>query len=397
MQRLSRRTILFLHASADLYGSDRTLLQLVRGLDRDRFRAVVALPVSGPLVEVLESEGAIVEIGPLGIGARATLSAKGFARLCLDVPRAVRFVRGLVRRHDPAMIHTNTIVVLGGALGAWTTRRPHLWHVHEILPPRGFVPRAMASALRLLCHRAVSNSRATLRSFDRICPALAEKHEVILNGVDLDDARRRGREEVRRAAGFEEDCPLVTLVGRINSWKGQELFVDAAARLRDKHPGARYLIVGDAPPGQDHFVRELERRISTAGVGDVVRCIGFTSDVRSIFHAADVVAVPSTRPEPFGLVAIEAMAESAPVVAAAHGGLAEVVVPHETGLLFAPGDVGGLAACLDELLSDPDLRRSLGANGKLRQLSEFTVERYCRQFEDLYREMTPGHGERAAA
>ncbi len=369
-----RKTVLYLHGSSHLYGADKTILQLVRGLDPKRFRAVVALPKDGPLVPELEEAGAQVEIGPLGVGCRASMTALGAIKLAVDTPRAIKFVRRVTAKYQPDIIHTNTLVVLGGAIGAWTTKTPHVWHVHEIMPERSKLTRFFSKALSALSHVAVSNSHSTRESLG--CKD-GHEHEVILNGIDSEVASPSDR------------ChrPRILMVGRINSWKGQELLIDAAKSLRATHPEARYRIVGDAPPGQPHFEEALHKRIEDAQLQDVVTCVGFTKDTASEFLAADIVVVPSTLPEPFGLVAVEAMAQGTPVVAANHGGLREVVVQNETGLLFRPGDAQDLADKLNSLLNDPELAKRLGEAGRERQASLFSSERYCADFAHLYERM----------
>ena len=379
-------TVLFLHPSAELYGADRTLLQLVAGLDPERWRSVVALPRRGVLADELEAAGAIVEIGELGIGARADLAPHKLPGLALRMPRAIAFVRRLARQYQPAVIHTNTMIVMGGALGAWTSGVPHLWHVHEILERPRWLAKAYARLFCWLSDEVVSNSEATRSSFDQHCAELATKHRVILNGVD---ARRLERtsarpETFRAELGIPADAPLVVLAGRINSWKGQPLLIAAAARLHAEHPDVRFVCVGDAPPGQDHFTAGFDAAVSGAGLEGVVLRAPFRSDVASMYAAADVCVVPSTRPEPFGLVAAEAMALGRAVVAADHGGVAEIVVHGETGLLFEPGDADALAVSLSQLIGDRDQREQFGAAGLARQQREFSVARYVADFAARY-------------
>lgn len=381
----SPRTVLFLHPSAELYGADRTLLQLVAGLDPRAWRAVVLLPRRGQLAEQLEAAGALVETCELGIGERASLSPLGLLRLAWRVPLGAIQVLRTVRRQRPSLIHTNTMVVLGGALGARLSGVPHLWHVHEILEGSGWLARIYARLLARLAQRVVCNSQATRRSFERWYAPLASKLSVVLNGVE--EARPgadRGPEDLRGGLGIEPGQPLVLLVGRVNSWKGQELLVRAAQRLRGRFPRARFLLAGDAPPGQPHFERRLDALIAELDLAESVSRIPFQEDVGSLYAAADICCVPSTRPEPFGLVATEAMRAARPVVAADHGGLSEIVVDGVTGTLFRPGDVEALVRALEELLLHPERARALGSAGRRRQQRHFGVERYCREFDGLF-------------
>jgi glycosyltransferase involved in cell wall biosynthesis len=381
----SPRTILFLHPSAELYGADRTLLQLVQGLDGERWRAVVLLPRRGQLARELEAAGALVEIGELGIGARASLSPRGLLQLAWRVPLGALQVLRTVRRHRPSLIHTNTMVVLGGALGARLSGVPHLWHVHEILAGSPRLARVYARLLSLLAQRVISNSQATRRSFDRWYAPLAPKHEVILNGVEeTPRAPGHAREELRSALGMAPDQPLVSLVGRVNSWKGQQVLVRAAGRLRARFPEARYVLAGGAPQGQPHYERELDALISRLELSEVVLRLPFQADVASLYAASDVCCVPSTRPEPFGLVAAEAMSAARPVVASDQGGLSEIVVSGVTGILVRPGDAPSLAEALEQLFLDPERARAMGRAGRRRQRRCFSVERYCREFAGHY-------------
>ncbi len=379
------RTILFVHPSAELYGADRTLLQLVEGLDANRWRAVVVLPRRGELAELLERAGALVETCELGLGERASLGPRGLVKLAWQVPMGALNVLRLARRHQPSLIHTNTMIVLGGAIGAKLSGVPHLWHVHEILERPTWLAKAYSKILATLSSRVVNNSDATRRSFDRWCKRLAKKNRVVLNGIEkVEEVSAERSEEFRRSIGVSEQQPLVLLAGRINSWKGQGLLVQAAAQLHGTHPEARYLLAGSAPQGQAHFEATLDQQIKAAGLEHVVLRIPFQKDAELLYAAANICCVPSTRPEPFGLVAIEAMRAANPVVASRQGGLLEIVEEERTGFFFEPGNPVSLAGCLDELLSDQDLARSMGEAGRQRQLECFSVKRYCAEFEAHY-------------
>jgi glycosyltransferase involved in cell wall biosynthesis len=394
----TRPTILFLHPSSELFGADRTLLDLVVRLDPDRFRAVVRLPGTGPLVEKLEAAGAVVEFGPLGIGAQASLGPRGLLRLAWELPRSILSVLRTIRRHRPALIHTNTMIVLGGAIAAWLSRRPHLWHIHEIPTRPVWLARVFAPLFALLAQRVVCNSHATADCFRSHCRRLAGKTRVIWNGTALGgDGRSPSEietdiERVRRDLGLTPSQPLVLLPGRINRWKGQRRLVEAARALRDRYPDARYLIVGAPPPGQGHFGEELDRAIEEAELEGIVLRRDFVPDLTALLRTAQLVVVPSTRPEPFGLVAIEAMACARPVIAADHGGLAEIVRHGCTGLLVQPDSAPALTNAISDLLRSPLLAARLGRAGQQRQRSHFSLESYGTAFAEEYEELTAPAG-----
>lgn len=390
--RDTRPAILLLHPSAEGYGADRTLLDLVAGT-ASSFRSVVVLPRRGSLAPELEAAGAQVEIAPLGIGGQGSLSIGGLRELLCELPRSIAAIRRIARQQQVELVHTNTMVVLGGAIAAWTLPIPHVWHVHEI-PTRRWLTRGFAKLFDWFADRVVTNSAATREHFVAERRKLEDKCEVVWNGTlaltsegtpaqSVDGPRAATRAQL----GVPPGAVLVALVGRINSWKGHSLLLEAARVRRNQEgpdPQVHYALVGDAPPGQGHFEVSLDKEIEEAGLEDVVTRCGFLPDPRAIFEAADLVVVPSTRPEPFGLVAIEAMACGKPVIAAAHGGLSEIVLDGVTGRLFEPNNAAALADTIQQLAADPGKALRMGRAGRARQREHFAVETYQEAFCGLY-------------
>jgi glycosyltransferase involved in cell wall biosynthesis len=202
---------------------------------------------------------------------------------------------------------------------------------------------------------------------------------VIWNGVDgVEDGSDRLFE--RAQLGALENDVLFILVGRINWWKGQSLLVEAFSYVvASTGTRARLAIIGSAPPGQEHYEHELAEVVAKSGCSDRIVIVPYRVDINTVWNAADVVVIPSTEPEPFGRVAIEAMAFAKPVIAAAHGGLLEIIDHGVTGLLVTPRDSLALSLAMKTLLSDEVLRKSMGDAGLLRQRAQFSVAGYALQ------------------
>ncbi|MDX1738734.1 MAG: glycosyltransferase family 4 protein [Alphaproteobacteria bacterium] len=382
----SKKTVLFVHQSAELYGSDKMLLQLLGGLDRQRITPLVVLPEHGPLYDALKKDGVEIFIAPVAKIQRAAFSLRGFLPFLVEIIRSVRMIsKSLAGKHID-WVHSNTLAVFGGALWAKLGRVPHLWHVHEIIVHPTLARRFFPVLLRYFANKIVANSQATADTLFEVMPRLVGRTEVIHNGQapapppDLSRvAALRGR------FGLGDDGFLVTLVGRINRWKGQELFIEAAEIvLQGEKRNIVFLMVGGPPPGQEHFVEDVRKRIHDSPVRDNIKLMAFTDDIWNVWHATDIAVVPSTEPEPFGMVAVEAMAAGKPVVAANHGGLSEIVIPERTGLFFEPGDVEGLAKAITTLVNSPDKVVKMGELGRMRVENRFNIERYCHSFEKNY-------------
>jgi glycosyltransferase involved in cell wall biosynthesis len=197
---------------------------------------------------------------------------------------------------------------------------------------------------------------------------------VVPSGVDPNAwaAPAGAGEGLRAAWGFTPDDVVVLVLGALERRKGHAVLLEAAAWLAAR-PAAgpaslRYVFCGDGGEAA-----ALARAAAPLGAG-VVRFPGFRGDVAACLAAADIVALPSLR-EGLGVAALEAMAAGRVVVASRVGGLAEVVVHGETGLLVSPGAAADLGAALARLAGDRELRARLGAAGRTRVRARYTTAR----------------------
>ena len=378
--------VLFVHQSAEMYGSDKVLLSLVEGLDLDRFRPVVLLPSEGPLTNALRAAAITVHVLPLIKIGRSTLSFRGLVRLPLDIWRSMRAMNKALNGTSIALVHSNTLAVLSGAIWAKLRRIPHVWHVHEMIVSPRPVKLMFPILLRLLADKVPCNSNATMQLLLESQPALQKKCVTIWNGMDRNsesdtESTRLFREQLK----ISPEEVLVVLMGRINRWKGQKLLVKAAGKVSDSGlSNVRYLIVGSVPPGQEHFQEELDHAIAESGIADHIAVMNFQEDIWPIWDAADIAVVPSTEPEPFGMVALEAMAAGKPVIAAAHGGLTDIVLDGVTGILVLPSDADALAGAIAFLVKDRQAREEMGKAGLTRLGELFSLKQYVDGFEKLY-------------
>lgn len=378
------RHLLLVHHDADLYGADQSLLRLVRALLAAGWQPIVLVPRNGPLLPLLQAAGAEVHIGPVVKVSRQLLGPMALWRLPWALLDAMHFIRRAVAGRQVQLVYSNSIAVLGGALWALLHGLPRVWHVREIVLAPPVVARAYPWLLRWMGGWCICNSGPTRAWITTAQPALAARSSVVWNGLEdtpaPDASLRASAQAWRRGLGIGADELVVALVGRINRWKGQSVLVDAAALLRAQGvQGVRFVLVGDVVDGQHVHRDALQRQVAAAGLQAQVLLTGFTADVAPVWAAADVAVVPSVDPEPFGRVAIEAMAHGLPVVGTAHGGLLDIIDPEVTGLLVPPGDAAALAAALQRLLGDAALRQRLGQAGRARQQRLFTQRSHDEQ------------------
>lgn len=386
--------VVFVHGSAEMYGSDKVLLNLVAAMAASvRFRPLVLLHESGPLQQALLAAGVEVHVGTVLKITRAMFRPTGVLGLVRLGRRAVGDLDRLIAGRHVALVHSNTLAVLGGALWAWRRQHRHLWHVHEIILKPALVRRGLPWLAERLSQRVIANSSQTRDWLMSQAPGLAARCCVVFNGLPPPPAPEPQASAAFRARIGAADTDVVaTLAGRLNHWKGQGLAIEAMALLRrqGRLGPLRLALVGSVFAGQDHILAGLLAQVNERGLGDRVSFVSFVEDIYPVWRASQIAVVPSIEPEPFGMVAIEAMACGLPVVAARHGGLVDIVSHEETGLLFAPRQAQALAEALHRLTHDPALRRGMGDAGARRQRELFSVQRQIEQTDAVYRELMAG-------
>ena len=379
--------MLVAHAADEAYGADRVLLQALTGLAARGWQPTVVLPddtAPGWLSERLGEAGIAVRRGPLAVARRRYLRPLAMPAYMVALWRARRFLRRAATEVDAAVIHVNTSALLVGAIVGRPGGARVVWHVHEIVVR----PAALAWLFRVVppwrADRVVAVSDAVRRNLARWSWA---RHRVVVvhNGLPARTTPLPDR------GGPHQ--PVVAYVGRLNRWKGYEVFVDAVAQVAARAPTARFVMAGDPPPGEAWRADDLADRITAAGLDSRIERLGRVDDGAAVFDAADIAVVPSTWPDPLPTVVLEAMRAGCAVVASDHGGAPEMLEAGVSGQLVPPGDATALAAAIGSLLDDEARRSAMGAAAARRVAEVFTVERAVAGLEAVYLDLLgPDHG-----
>ncbi len=364
----TRLRLLLLTVGLGVGGTEAHVLELASRLNGSRFEVTVcALKGDGVIAEELRSRGVRVVI----------LGGKGK----LDVRVLLRLWR-LVRRERPDIIHAFLFWanLAGRVVGRLLRVKIRLSSYHDVAVRRIW-HRAIPDRLTMpWTHAIVCCSEAVCRSVRAQLGGEEKKYVAIPFGVDADRHVGAGSLK-RRDLGLREELAVLGTVCRLmEPKKGLRVLLEAVAQLRKQSaaPGCQLLIVGDGPA-----YGSLRERAERMGLAPWVVFAGMRRDIPSLLPLMDVFVLPSLY-EGFGIAILEAMASGRPVVATAVGGIPEVVVHGETGLLVPPGDPVALADALHELLTHPERARALGARGQERAREKFHIETIVRQHEALY-------------
>jgi glycosyltransferase involved in cell wall biosynthesis len=386
------KNILFIHQSAELYGSDKTILMFISNLDRSKYTATVLLPFDGPLKRELEKNGIEVIISPILKLYRKMFTLKGLLNFYKEYKEGLKKIEALHRKRKFDLVYSHTLASLIGLVFARKNKIKHLWHVQEIIARPVLFNKGFKALLGLKSnHKIIYDSKATMDFWIKDNAGLTAKSDYIWNGLDLEakpDILPATVTDVRQKYfNLTDDTVVIGLFGRINSWKGQLLLLEAFKKVYSQHKNIKLVYIGSAPPNQEWFEENLKAKVEEYGLAHTVTIIPFQEDIWKFWQSIDIAVVPSTEPEPFGMVAIEAMSCGKPVVAANHGGLAEIILHNETGYLFKPNDADDLAMYLEKLIINSQAREEYGQKGEKRVEQVFSLKNHIKQFEDIFIEM----------
>lgn len=378
--------VLFVSHCAQLSGAELVLCDFVTSCSET---SSIFLFEDGPLRAYFEAVGLGVAIGrglerllrvrrTGGIGA----AIRSVDAICWTAVRLARIAR------DYEVIYANSqkAFIISG-LAALLTRRPLIWHLHDIMTPEHFGWKQIRVAVGLanaIAARVIVPSRAVADAFI-VSGGREQKVRIVPNGVLVPPGTRLLEREVLRSELALPEGFLICVAGRLAPWKGQHVILETLAFMLD----AQCIIVGDALFGEQDYVNELHRRAATLGVADRIRFLGHRSDVSLLMRASDIVVHTSVKPEPFGRVLVEAMLCGTPVAASRLGAVTEVLGECPGTLLYPAGDATALAKLLRCFRACPERAIELETQSYKRALQLFSVTRMQQEINSVIREVAP--------
>jgi glycosyltransferase involved in cell wall biosynthesis len=340
--------VTLLSSAAAPGGAERALAALAQELRGRGFAPRALLLAHGPVERWMEEAGCAVDVVPA--------PRRPILQMAALAPVAVRIAWHLHRHRPVALVSNHAKGHIFGGTAALLAGVPAVFWQQGVPVAR----LAERVAAKVPC-------RAVLASSDEAVEAqrkLVSRRPVVKVPLGIDVtavASRRGSGRAMRSELAGRDEVLVGMVGRLERWKGQHVFLEAAANVAGRRAHVSFAVIGGAVLGwEGTYEEELHALGDRLGIADRVVFTGHQEDAIACMDALDVVVHASVEPEAFGLVVVEAMALGKPVVAAGAGGPLEIVEDGISGLLTPPGDAKALADAVVGLVDDPDRRLAMG-------------------------------------
>jgi glycosyltransferase involved in cell wall biosynthesis len=381
---LQGRTVLQIIPELETGGAERTTVDIAAAIAELGARALVATE-GGRLVGELQAKG--------GEWLPFPAASKNPAAMLWNARTLAR----LIRKEKVDVVHARSRAPAWVARAATKmTGTPFVTTYHGSYSGQS-APKVLYNSVMARGDVVIANSEYTADLIRNAHPFAAAKLRVIPRGTDLTAFQPHAVEPARVLALREEwkvgpHERIVLQAARLTGWKGQRVLIDAARIMHDQ--GVRdvtFLLAGDAQ-GRDGYVQELDSMISAHGLKDVVRRVGHVTDMPAALVSAAVVAVPSTEPEAFGRVAVEAQAMGAPVVVSNLGAVPETVLAPpdvqtegRTGWRVPAGDAVALAEAVGQALTlRPSTRDALAQRARNHVEQNFSLQQMVEKTLDVY-------------
>lgn len=335
-------TCLIVHSGAELYGSDRVVLESAAALVQEGQRVVVLLPFSGALVGELHAAGAQVLIGPSFVLRKALLRPPNWPTLVWRGLLGLLCTLRTLGQVRPGIVLVNTTTLPMWPFFSRLAGARVVSHIHEADSEMPLMLRKLLAAPHMSSQTIICNSEFTRDVLLEAYPRLEDRTRVLYNGVT-------GPSQKTMARSVISDRFRVLYVGRLSPRKGPDLLIQAVNELSASGTPVELAIAGDAFVGLEWFEQELHAEAMNSSVENSVQFTGFVPDIWPLLAQSDVLVVPSRLDESFGNTAVEGILAGRPVVVSNTSGLCEAASGYGSAIYVEPGDSGAIADALRQI------------------------------------------------
>ncbi len=384
------KKILFINLYVEMGGGEYSILNLFKGLDRNKFYPVMLFNKRGPFTEKVESMGIETVVIPFqSVDLKRLFSPKIFFR---NIKASIQIYK-YIRSNHIDIVQCSDVLALLMIIPAKILLRIPI--IYSIIFYYEWIRLMLFNLIAVFfVRKIITNSKAVNNYLSANSMFLNDKTSVVYNGIDIATVAEKSCAEniLRREFNISQDKKLLGMISRFDIWKGHKIFLKAASILQDKRNDLEFFIIGgylnrsEVPSIQKYYdeVMGLYNELKSK-----VRFVPHRDDIYGIMKDLDIFVCPSNS-EPFGLVILEAMAAGVPVVAADSGGPLEIIENNKDGKFFKTDDAHSLAETIEYYLDNKNIRNSILENARNKIQNDFNVRQYVNNMTEIYRSVNLG-------
>ena len=406
---MKRRNILYISHSAGGGGSPKSLILLLKSLDKSKYNPVVLLGrPSSAIEEFFEREHIkryIKKIVGLGVYAHSPrISAIDILYFLAGFLQNIIVVYKIIKNEKIELVHLNSSVLIISAVASRLAGvKKVVWHIREVIPD-SIIGKLQKRLIEVIASDIIAISKEMQKQFDK------KKTTLIYNGINPEEFNPNSEKEViRKKYGLNDEETIFTHIGELSPPKGSFIFLKAAKLLIESGYNVRFFVIGgrsgnsvnDLTTNIKNLVKyllrhknwkeELEKFARNSGIADKVIFTGYRNDVPNFISLSDAIVVPNLQPEGFGRVLIEAGVIGKPVISTNIPPNPEIVIDGKTGLLVEPNDPKALAEAMIYIITNPAEARKMGDNGYQNVVNNFHIDITHSKIADLYEKILSRH------
>jgi glycosyltransferase involved in cell wall biosynthesis len=391
----NRRKVCFYLGGREGGGAAAAVLLLLKTINKDKFEVRATCCEDGPYTKQLRDAGVQCDVLDTGWPPpmrRSVCEAtkkrwQGFVLIPFWFFQNVVALVGYIRKNKIDIVHTNYLHFhFIAALACKFTRCKCVWHWRGVMGTLYWEKlKCLRGIVRWFSSQftwSIANSQITADSARRYA---GDRLSIIYDSIEI-DRRPHKRGQLRKILGAPAGTRVVGYVGSLVPLKGHKYFIEAASKVCAKYNDVYFVSIGgQTAAGQQEYVDFLKSRVSELKLDGRVHFLGHRSDAFELTADFDIATVCTLPPgESFGLVTIEAMLQSVPVISTNEGASREIIIHGESGLLVPAADSDALVRAITTLLDDDEMRRKMGAAGRRRCVERFDIRKTVREVERTY-------------
>jgi glycosyltransferase involved in cell wall biosynthesis len=375
------------HANnTDIGGADYCLFKLASELDRKKFRPIVCLSKKTNILDLYNKERIKTYIVDMERIKKSKNILFLFKLLIKFLP-TVWHIRRIIENERVDLVHGNDLLDIYGPIAGRLSGIPVTQYVRWIITSPGWLNKMLSHIVYSINDTVITVSDGVSKEMFFVNGCVLPNIETCYDWIDMDRVGHSERGfDIRKEFGIPPDASVIGCVGRLEQWKGQDVFIRAAAEVLRCHPDTRFFVVGGTVEGRGRVKYDVQLKLlaKKLNIENKVIFTGHRSDVAAVMKTFDVFVHSSIKPDPLPGVVMEAMCCGKPVIGANAGGVPEEIDDGVTGTLYPPGDHKQLAKKIIYFLKHSEIAQQMGMAGKERVEKVFNKQVLCANVEKVY-------------